>query len=98
MMDVADFQDLLDRLGDDLSTWPDQSRHDAESLLRGSEAARTALAEAQGLRQILSPQPVTAPPGLIDRIMQRVRTDAADRPPSPTSAADSKRGRDPEQS
>jgi hypothetical protein len=90
MMDVAGFQDLLDRLGEDLATWPEQPRHDAELLLRGSEAARAALAEAQSLRQILSPPPVTTPPGLIDRIMQRVRTDAADLSPPLASAANRK--------
>jgi hypothetical protein len=59
-------------------------------LLRSSEAARAALAEARGLRQMLSAPPVTAPPGLIDRIMQRVRTDASDASPSPTLSAQRK--------
>lgn len=83
-MDVADFQDLLDRLGDDLSLWPNQQRHDAESLLSASEEARIALAEAASLRQMLSSPPVAAPAGLIDRIMQRVRTDAADPSSAPS--------------
>jgi len=97
-MDVAGFQDLLDRLGDDLSTWPEQPRHDAELLLRASAAARAALAEAQGLRQILSSPPVTAPRGLIDRIMQRVRTDAADPSSSQASPGTGKTGPDTDHS
>jgi hypothetical protein len=82
MMDVAGFQDLLDRFGEDLATWPEQPRHEAELLLGSSEQARAALAEAQGLRRMLSSSPVAAPPGLVDRIMRRVRTDAADQPQS----------------
>lgn len=72
-MEVADFQNLLDRLGDDLSSWPDQARHDAEALLQSSAPARSALAEARAVRALLAPQPVKAPSGLIDRIMQKVR-------------------------
>jgi hypothetical protein len=82
-MDVAGFQDLLDRLGDDLAGWPDQARQDAESLLQTSDEARAALAEAQDLRRILSSRPVAAPSGLIDRIMQRVQSNASDQSPSP---------------
>jgi len=97
-MDVAGFQDLLDRLGEDLSTWPEQPRHDAELLLRSSEAAREALAQAQSLRQILSSRPVSAPPGLINRIMQRVRSDAADSSPPLASAATRKSESEPDRS
>uniref|UniRef100_Q07TJ9 Uncharacterized protein n=1 Tax=Rhodopseudomonas palustris (strain BisA53) TaxID=316055 RepID=Q07TJ9_RHOP5 len=98
MMDVAGFQDLLDRLGEDLSSWPAQPRLDAELLLRSSEQARAALADAQNLRQRLAPPQVTAPPGLIDRIMQRARTVATDVSPSPTPSAERPRAPDSDQS
>ncbi|RED28089.1 hypothetical protein BJ123_12325 [Rhodopseudomonas thermotolerans] len=92
MMDAADFQNLLDRLGDDLSCWPDQQRRDAELLLRDSEDARAAFAEAQRLRRLLSPSPVNTPDGLVDRIMARVRRDRSD--PAAPSDAPLPRGRD----
>lgn len=76
-MELADFNDLLDRLGDDMSTWPDQSRQDAERLLLVSDDARLALAEAQRLRHLLTPDRATAPAGLVDRIMRRIRPDDA---------------------
>ncbi|NEW93309.1 hypothetical protein DY468_15230 [Rhodopseudomonas sp. BR0M22] len=86
MMDAADFQNLLDRLGDDLSRWPEEVRRDAELLLRNSEPARAALADAQRLRRLMSSPPVTAPDGLVDRIMARVRRDPTD-PAAPAAAS-----------
>jgi hypothetical protein len=97
MMDAADFQNLLDRLGDDLSNWPDSQRRDAELLLRSSEPARAALAEAQRLRQLLSEPKVAAPAGLVDRIMTRVRAERSDPPDQPPSSAPS-RDPDPDRS
>jgi len=93
MMDAADFQNLLDRLGDDLTSWPDAQRRDAEALLRSSEPARAALAEAQRLRRLLDRPDVAAPAGLVDRIMDRVRTDRPDHPDS--AKPPHKPGRDP---
>jgi len=72
-MDIPEFEDLLGRLGDDLSTWPADRWDQATSLLRSSEEARAALAEAQSLRSALRSEPTPAPTGLIDRIMQKVR-------------------------
>lgn len=72
-MDVPDFEDLLGRLGDDLSTWPTDQRQRAEHLLKSSESARAALAEARLLRSALQSRPVKAPAGLLDRIMRGAR-------------------------
>lgn len=77
-MTLADFQDLLDRQGEDLSLWPAPQQQAAALLLEASEPARAALDEARRMRQALAAPPVRAPAGLTDRIMQRIRdTDAA---------------------
>ncbi len=75
-MNVADFEDLLDRLGDDMSTWPAPLQQSAADLLRSSDPARLLLEEAKRLRQALSAPPVRATAGLTDRIMLSIpRTD-----------------------
>jgi|SRR4051812_9452880 hypothetical protein len=79
-MDVPEFEDLLGRLGEDLSTWPAPQRAEAEALLLASEPARRAFAEAKALRIALRAPATKAPAGLLDRIMQRARE--SDREPS----------------
>ncbi|MGP9814341.1 hypothetical protein ACTZWT_22755 [Rhodopseudomonas sp. NSM] len=76
-MDVAEFKDLLDRRGDDLTAWPAAEREQADLLLSNSEQARLALAEAQLLRAALRSAPVRAPAGLVDRIVGKAREAAA---------------------
>jgi hypothetical protein len=76
-MNVADFEDLLDRLGDDMSTWPAPQQRSAADLLRSSDHARLVLDEARRLRRALSARPVRARAGLTDRIMQAVPQAAA---------------------
>jgi hypothetical protein len=83
MMDVAEFEDLLGRLGDDLTLWPESRRHDAAMLLNVSEPARAALADATLLRSALRAAPVRAPAGLLDRIMRQVT-----RPVEPAEPSD----------
>jgi hypothetical protein len=68
-MDVAMFEDLIDRLGEDLSRWPSDQRLAAEQLLATSAAARTLHEETRVLRKALSGPPVSAPAGLADRIV-----------------------------
>ena len=68
-MDVSEFEDLIDRLGDDMSRWPDGRRAAAEALLVSSHEARTLLEEARTLRDALAGPPVRAPSGLADRIV-----------------------------
>jgi len=71
-MNVADFEDLLDRLGDDMSTWPAPQQQSAATLLRSSDEARRTLDEARRLRRALSAAPIRARAGLTDRIMQGI--------------------------
>jgi hypothetical protein len=75
-MKVADFEDLLERLGDDMSAWPAPLQRSAADLLRSSDEARLLLEEARRLRRALCAPPVRAPAGLTDRIMLSIpRTD-----------------------
>ncbi len=73
MMDLPEFEDLLGRHGDDLSTWPESRQQAAATLLGSSEKARDALAEALRLREALQSEPVRAPAGLTDRILSRAK-------------------------
>jgi len=68
-MDVTEFEELIDRLGEDLSLWPDDRRLPAQELLAQSAAAQALLDEARPLRQALTAPPVRAPQGLADRIV-----------------------------
>ena len=62
------FEELIGRLGEDLSRWPDDQRLAAEQLLATSAAARTLHEEARVLREVLTGSQITAPPGLAERI------------------------------
>jgi hypothetical protein len=75
-MDVSEFEDLIDRLGEDTSRWPDGQRVGADELLASSEAARTLLEEARTLRQALAAPAVRAPAGLVDRIFTAAKLNA----------------------
>ncbi|MBR0972644.1 MULTISPECIES: hypothetical protein [Bradyrhizobium] len=68
-MDVTEFEELIDRLGEDLSLWPDDRRLPAEELLAHSSAAQALLEEARAVRSALAAPPVRAPKGLADRIV-----------------------------
>lgn len=70
-MDIAEFEDLLDCHGDDISRWPVAQRQPASVLLAGSAEARELLDEAQALRSLLSQPPVRTPMGLADRIVDQ---------------------------
>jgi len=67
-MDVREFEDLIDRLGEDTSRWPDAQREAAAILLSSSAEAAEVLAQARALREALAGPPVRAPAGLADRI------------------------------
>lgn len=80
-MDVTEFEELIDRLGEDLSLWPDDRRVPAEELLARSSAAQALLEEARALRHALAAPPVRAPAGLADRIVAaaaKLKGDAAE--------------------
>lgn len=68
-MDVTEFEELIDRLGEDLSLWPDDRRLPAEQLLAQSPAAQVLLEQARALRHALAAPSVRAPKGLADRIV-----------------------------
>lgn len=84
-MNVAEFEDLVDRLGEDLSRWPDAQRLAATDLLTASAEARALHAEAEALRRALAPTPVRAPAGLADRIVAAARH--AEQAPAQTDEA-----------
>lgn len=77
-MDVTEFEDLIDRLGEDLSRWPDDRRLLAEQLLSQSTEAQALLAQARELRAALAAPPVRAPAGLADRIVAAATKRSAD--------------------
>ena len=80
-MDIEEFEDLVDRLGEDLAAWPDHDRRAAEVLLRHSAEAREIISEATSLRMAFTGRPTeTAPAGLADRIIVRA---TSLRPPQP---------------
>jgi hypothetical protein len=68
-MDVGEFEDLIDRLGEDLSRWPEAQRLAGEALIATSSDAKALLEQARTLRRALAAPPVRAPAGLVDRIV-----------------------------
>jgi hypothetical protein len=61
-MNEAAFQDLVDRLGDDLKAWPVAERSDAQALLLVSAGARAILDDARRLRAAFADLPVPLVP------------------------------------
>ncbi|MBS1165998.1 MAG: hypothetical protein H6R00_2023 [Proteobacteria bacterium] len=77
-MDEAQFQDLVDRQGEDLTRWPEAVRAEAERLLVVSESARRILADAIALRAVFaSARPIRAPRDLAARILALTSDDDA---------------------
>ncbi|WP_315726268.1 MULTISPECIES: hypothetical protein [unclassified Bradyrhizobium] len=68
-MDVREFEDLIDRLGEDISRWPAERRQAAAELLASSPEAGQLISEARLVREALSSPPVRAPAGLAARIV-----------------------------
>jgi hypothetical protein len=66
---VEGFQDLLDRFGGTLDSWPKPDRTAAEELLAASPEARRRFDAAQALDAHLRDGTPKAPPGLVDRIL-----------------------------
>ncbi|CCE06209.1 hypothetical protein BRAS3843_1640019 [Bradyrhizobium sp. STM 3843] len=73
-MDVGTFEDLIDRLGDDLSRWPDAERCAGRLLLASLPEARTLFEQAKALRAALEARVIRAPAGLAGQIIAAVRT------------------------
>lgn len=73
-MDIDDFEDQVDRWGEDVSAWPEPSRTQALALLQVSAEARAVVADAAALRKALAARPaVRAPADLTDRIVAAAR-------------------------
>jgi hypothetical protein len=89
-MDVSEFEDLIDRLGEDLTRWPEDRRLAAEALLANSSEARALHEEAKALRQILAAPPVRAPAGLADRIAAAAASQKKVEEAAPSSEGESK--------
>ena len=53
-MKLAEFRDIVDARGADLSTWPDHLRVPAESLLAAEPAARACLDEARRIDDVIA--------------------------------------------
>lgn len=69
ILSLGDFQDLLNRFGGDLATWPTHHRTAAEALLKTSDEARDLLAAAVEVDTVLADSP-HAPKGLANRIIE----------------------------
>ena len=85
-MDVTEFEDLIDRLGEDLTRWPEDRRLAAEVLLTDSSEARAVHDEAKALRRALAAPPARAPAGLADRIVAAARAQKKPEAATPTAA------------
>ncbi|MGJ5083218.1 hypothetical protein [Bradyrhizobium sp. HKCCYLS3013] len=84
-MDVREFEDLIGRLGEDISRWPAEQRQSAADLLASSPEADRLLSEARLVREALSSPPVRAPAGLTSRILaaaHRLAQEEAATPPA----------------
>jgi hypothetical protein len=88
-MDVTEFEDLIDRLGEDLTRWPEDQRLAAEALLAASREARALFEEARSIREALAVPPVRAPAGLADRIVAAAGEQKVD-PDAPSSEGEPK--------
>jgi hypothetical protein len=77
-MNITELEDLLDRLGEDMSTWPAPLQQAAAALLGSSDQARGLLEETRLMRRALTGAPIQAPAGLADRIMLGVRQPASE--------------------
>jgi hypothetical protein len=68
-MNDTQFQDHLDRFGDDFRVWPAAVRTDAEIFLASSGSAQLRIAEARQIREALtSPDAIRAPTSLKESI------------------------------
>jgi hypothetical protein len=70
-MDIEQFEDLLDRLGEDISTWPADKQRPAAKLLAESSEAQDLMRDAVALRGLMARPPMAAPSRLSERIFER---------------------------
>jgi hypothetical protein len=83
-MNLEEFEDLVDRCGENVSRWPAPFREQGAALLRASEAAREIVSCAALLRRTLGEaEPIRAPSALVDRIVSSASRQATSRLPAP---------------
>jgi hypothetical protein len=82
-MDITEFEDCLDRFGDDFSQWPAPKRAAGQALLALSSEARGLREEAISLRHALESPLERAPAGLADRIVLQATQSSAVNPRRP---------------
>ena len=71
-MNIEEFEDCVDRYGEDVASWPSPERERGAALVRSSLAARAIVSQAKLLRvAVKGAAPVRAPSGLADRIVAR---------------------------
>jgi len=71
-MNIEEFEDCVDRYGEDVASWPSPERERGAALVRSSLAARGIVSQAKLLRAAMTgAAPVRAPFGLADRIVAR---------------------------
>lgn len=71
-MKIEEFEDYVDRFGEDVSSWPSPERERGRALLATSTAAQGVISQAKLLRAaISSAAPMRAPAGLADRIVAK---------------------------
>jgi hypothetical protein len=69
-MNLEEFEDLVDRCGEQPADWPDDVRAEAVQFLAGSRQAQSIVAEAASLRAAFASSPqLKAPANLSDRIV-----------------------------
>ena len=69
-MNIEEFEDCVDRYGEDVASWPSPERERGTALVRSSLAARGIVSQAKLLRAaVTGAVPVRAPSGLADRIV-----------------------------
>jgi hypothetical protein len=71
-MNLAEFLDLLDARGGDLSAWPDADRVRGEHLLAANPQARAALAKARSLEDLIA-RTIKAEGMAVDAAVVRIR-------------------------
>ena len=69
-MSPQEFQDLVDRYGDDFSEWPQAVLSQARALVRSSEEAQDILEQAKSLKFMLVDMGSQAPRLFADRVVE----------------------------
>ena len=88
-MTLAEFEDLIERLGEDFATWPSEQAAQALELLEVSSEARAIRRKARALRRAFDAAPTPqASAALVDRILaQAAVTPQAHTPPKAVAPA-----------